>query len=444
MVSAAFSRFAWSFCAAWALCAGAGAYGQNLAPESVPSLTQPDFPQEKLSVSERPHPEYDQVGYRFASYILKPTISVSEALDSNILGSSSFERSDFFTSVKPSISLDSDWRTNAISLYAEGDIAKYARYTSENVDNFLVRVSGRLDIERGQTLTLDASYQVEHESRYSPESQAAVSLAGGGTYALHPTEYALTTAQLTYVYAPSRLGFEIAASVNNFAFTNEPTLNGGLAINADRNRNEFLVTPRVSYELTPGYQVFVEGWGNRREYDSTFDATPGRFKRSSTGYAVAAGGEVKIGDVVTGELYVGYQDQMYDDNRLSSNAGVYLGGSVLWNITPLTSLKFAVTRSIQETILLGSSGFWDTEINVKAEHELLRNIVLTAEAGYSINDYQGIARNDTTVSGALGARWKFTQVYSVGVSGEIQHRSSDLNINSFTRALVAVDVRAAF
>jgi len=126
----------------------------------------------------------------------------------------------------------------------------------------------------------------------------AVSLAGGGTYALHPTEYALTTAQLTYVYSPSRLGFEIAASVNNFAFTNEPTLNGGLAINGDRNRNEFLVTPRVSYELTPGYQVFVEGWGNRREYDSTFDATPGRFKRSSTGYAIAAGGQVKIGDVV--------------------------------------------------------------------------------------------------------------------------------------------------
>ncbi len=444
MASSGFSRFVWSFSAAWVLCTGAGAYGQNLPPESVPSLTQPDFPQEKLSVSERPHPEYDQVGYRFASYIFKPTISFSETLDSNILGSSSFERSDFFTSVKPSVSIDSDWRTNAISFYAEGDIARYARYTSENVDNFLIRGSGRLDIERGQTLTLDASYQVGHESRYSPESQAAVSFAGGGTYALHPTEFALSTAQLTYVYSPSRLGFEVAASINNYAFTNERTLNGGLAINGDRNRSEFVVTPRVSYELTPGYQIFIEGWGNRREYDSTFDATPGRFKRSSTGYAVAAGGEVKIGDVVTGELYVGYQNQIYDDERLASNAGVYLGGSVLWNVTPLTSLKFAVTRSVQETILPGSSGFWDTEINVTAEHELLRNIVLTAQAGYSINHYQGISRDDTTVSGALGARWKFTQVYSVGVSGEIQHRSSNLNVNSFTRALIAVDVRAAF
>jgi hypothetical protein len=437
-------HFIVSLSTVWLFYAGAGAFGQNLSPESVPSLTQPDFPQEKLGVSDRPHPEYDEVGYRYASYIIKPTISFSETLDSNILGSSSFERSDFFTTVKPTLSIDSDWRTNAVSFYAEGDIARYARYTSENVDNFLIRGDGRLDIEREQTLTLDATYQVGHESRYSPESQAAVSLAGGGTYALHPTQFALSTVQLTYVYSPSRLGFEIAASINNYAFTNEQTLNGGLAINGDRNRNEFLVTPRASYELTPGYQVFVEGWGNRREYDSTFDATPGHFKRSSTGYAIAAGGQVKLGDVVTGELYVGYQNQMYDDERLASNAGVYLGGSVLWNVTPLTSLKFAVTRSVQETILPGSSGFWDTEINVTAEHELLRNIVLTAEAGYSINQYQGISRDDTTVSGALGARWKFTQVYSVGVSGEIQHRSSDLSVNGFTRALIAVDVRAAF
>jgi hypothetical protein len=438
------SRFIFSFAALWVFYTGTGVYGQNLSPESTPNLTQPDFPQEKLSVSERPHPEYDEVGYRYASYIIKPTISLLETFDSNILGSSAFERSDFFTSAKPTLSIDSDWRTNAVSFYAEGDIAKYARYTSENVDNFLIRGDGRLDIEREQTLTLDASYQVGHESRYSPESQAAVSLAGGGTYALHPTQFALSTVQLTYVYSPSRLGFEIAASVNDYAFTNERTLNGGLAINGDRNRREFVVTPRASYELTPGYQVFVEGWGNRREYDSTFDATPGRFKRSSTGYAIAAGGQVKIGDVVTGELYVGYQDQMYDDERLAPNAGVYLGGSVLWNITPLTSLKLAVTRSVQETILLGSSGLWDTEINATAEHELLRNIILTAEAGFSLNDYQGISRNDTTVTGALGARWKFTQTYSVGVSGAIQHRSSNLSVNGFTRALIAVDVRAAF
>ncbi|MDB5393552.1 MAG: hypothetical protein JWM91_1058, partial [Rhodospirillales bacterium] len=242
----------------------------------------------------------------------------------------------------------------------------------------------------------------------------------------------------------SRWGFAIAGSVNGYAFTNEPTLNGRLAIEGDRNRVEFVVTPRVSYELTPGYQAFIEGWGNRREYDSTFDATPDHFKRSSSGYAIAAGTDLKLGDVVTGEAYVGYQDQMYDDARLTSNAGAYLGASILWNITQLTSLKFAASRGIEETILAGSSGLWDTELKFTAEHELLRNILLTAGINYSMYEYQGISRNDSTISGSVGGRWRFTQVYSAGVTGLIQHRWSDLGINSFTRAAVAIDFRAAF
>jgi hypothetical protein len=420
------------------------AYGQDFSPTSVPNLTQPDFPQEKISVADRIHPEYEEVGFRIPSYIIKPTISVGETFDSNILGASTFERSDFFTSVKPTLSIDSDWQDNAASLYAEGNIARYARFTSENVNNMLVRGSGRLDIEREQTLTFDVGYQIQHEARYSPESQAAVTQAGGGTFARFPTEYTLGTAQLTYVYSPSRWGFEIAGSVNDYAFTNEPTLNGGLAIEGDRNRREYVVTPRVSYELSPGYQAFIEGWGNRREYDSTFDATPDHFKRSSSGYAIAVGTQLKLGNVVTGDLYVGYQDQMYDDARLASNAGVYLGASVLWNITELTSLKFSASRSIQETILTGSSGLWDTELRATAEHELLRNIILTAGVELSLNDYQGISRNDTTIAGLFGGRWKFTQTYSAGITGLIQHRSSDLGVNDFTRAVVTVDVKAAF
>ncbi len=420
------------------------AMAQDLTPNTVPDLTRPEVPEQTLSVGQRPHPEYDEVGYRLGSYVLKPTISAAETLDSNILGSSAFERSDFFTSVKPTVSLDSDWAQDAVSLYAEGGIDRYARYTSENVENFLVRGDGRLDIERGQTLAFEAAYQVAHESRYSPESQAAVSLAGGGDYARYPTQYAVSTAQFTYIYSPSRLGFELLGSINKYAYTNEPTLNGGLAIEGDRNRVEYVLNPRVSYELSPGYQAFVEGWGNRRQYDSVFDATPDHLKRSSSGYAVATGTQLQLGNVVSGEIYIGYQDQMYDDARLSPNAGLYLGGSVLWNVTTLTSLKFAVSRSVQETILVGSSGFWDTEASVTAEHELLRNILITAGINYSLNDYEGIARSDTTISGSVGARWKFTQVYSVGLTGIIQHRNSNLSINSFTRAVIGIDVKAAF
>ena len=151
-----------------------------------------------------------------------------------------------------------------------------------------------------------------------------------------------------------------------------------------------------------------------------------------------------LGDFLSAEGYVGFQSQEYDDARLSANSGVYFGASVLWNITTLTSIRFKASRSVQETILADSSGFWDTQFSVSAEHELLENIILTAGAAYDPAEYKGISRQDMLVSGQLGLKWAFMQNYSLETTGEIQHRLSNEANNSFTRALIAVNLKASF
>jgi hypothetical protein len=432
---------------ALALAVTAGARGQQITPppEPVPSATaQTAGPApEDRPVSERFQPEYDPIGFRLGSFLFNPSIDVGELWNSNILGSQDFEQSDFITRVQPAVSLASDWDTNSVSLIAQGDIQRYARYSSEDVDNMLVRGDGRLDIERGQTLSLDASYQIAHEARYSPESLFAAGSAGAGLYARYPTEYSLSTGQVTYVYAPRRLGFELQASVNDYQYTNEPTLNGGLAIQGDLSRTEYSISPKVTYEVSPDFEVFGEGWGNFREYKAP-DATPQHYQRSSSGYAVAAGTKLDLDRIITGEIYIGYQDQEYDDHRLAPNSGVYIGGSVLWNVTRLTSLKFAVSRSIQETNIAGSSGYWDTLITVSADHELLRNLILSAQAGYELQNYQGIDLNNSLLTAQLGGRWKFTRGYSLGVNAGIQRRWSNAAFGNFTQALIGIDVKATF
>jgi hypothetical protein len=113
-------------------------------------------------------------------------------------------------------------------------------------------------------------------------------------------------------------------------------------------------------------------------------------------------------------------------------------------VTRLTSVQFAVSRAIQETIVPGSSGYWDTQAKATADHELLRNIILTAQAGYELQEYQGIGLNNSTVSAQIGGRWKLTQNYSVGVSAGLQRRWSNQSFNSFTQALIGIDFKAAF
>ena len=81
---------------------------QTVTPAAVPDLTQPEYAEEKVSVLERPRPEYDPVGYRFGPYTVIPSLDWGETFDSNILGSQNFERSDFITTIQPAVSLQSD------------------------------------------------------------------------------------------------------------------------------------------------------------------------------------------------------------------------------------------------------------------------------------------------------------------------------------------------
>src|SRR6185437_9660395 len=85
------------------------------------------------TVMERARPDYDRPGVRVGSFIAKPTIGVNETYDSNIYATPS-ATSDFYTSLTPGISLQSDWGRHALAFNASAD------------------VSGRYDISTGSYL----------------------------------------------------------------------------------------------------------------------------------------------------------------------------------------------------------------------------------------------------------------------------------------------------
>jgi hypothetical protein len=409
------------------------AHAQIAAPVPVPDLTQPAAAPETLSVFQRPRPELDPLGVRLGSFVVKPSLDIGGTFNTNVFGTHGGERSDFIATEAPSVDVTSDWGNHAIAFHANGDFRQFATNTTENVNNFVTAVEGRLDILRGQYLEAAAGYQVQHEDRASPDA----------TLGKFPTEYDVTTGRLSYVRSQTRIGVEVDATLDQYQFSNEPTgAGGGEFINSDRNREVYTLTPRVSYEINPGYQAFVEVTGNARKYDRRFDANG--FERSSAGYGAAVGTQFDLGRIITGSAYVGYQDQQYDDHRLSSTSGLWFGGSLLWNVTDLTSAKLTLTRTIEETILNNSSGFFDTEVAATVEHELLRNILIGGGLTYANSDYQGISRSDDLYGVNATARWLFNRNVSAGVIGTWQQRSSNQSFNDFDREIVMLDVKVQF
>src|SRR5581483_6992394 len=213
---------------------------------------------EGTTVLGRARPDYDPLGIRLGSFIVHPSLGVSETFDSNVFATQSGAKSDFYTTENPGVSVASDWNRHSLAFTATGQFKQYATHDSENVNNAATDLRGRYDISNGQYFVADAGYALQHEDRASPDSTVNQ---------LHPTEYHVTGAYLAYVHELTRIGLRVDSTVTSYDFNSQFTQFGVLVPENDRDRIEYVVAPRVSYEFIPGYQAFVRAVGNLRQYN---------------------------------------------------------------------------------------------------------------------------------------------------------------------------------
>jgi len=375
------------------------------AAQSIPGPLPPEATvPERQSVLQRPRPDYDPLGARVGSFLIFPSVNLTETYDSNVFVTQTDPKSDFLTTLLPTVQVRSDWNNHALNFLTAGEIKRYAKQVGENHSNFLASSDGRVDIQRDIFLTSGLSYRFAHEARTSPNAVVTEK---------NPIAYQVGDAYVAYVHEPGRLGFRLDGSIDYYSYNNGVTVSGATIPETGRNRVEYAVSPTLTYEIVPGYHAFVRTRLNWREYMAQFDA--GGFDRSSHGFEVDAGTAVALGPTMNGELFVGYFDQEYADSRLPTASGPSFGGNLLWNVTELTSIRGSIARTVEETIVASASSFLQTAVGLSAEHELLQNVLLTAGLTYVVQDFQGFSRTDSNYVAAAGARYLVTRNLNAGV-----------------------------
>lgn len=426
--------------AALAQCAIGGAQAQAIAPEPVPDLTGPQKAPEEISVAQRGDPVYDPMGMRMGGFILSASAFGGETYESNVFAVHSGAQSDFATIIRPAFDIVSDWNTHAIGLHAEADVAQFSRFSTENVGDVILSGQGRLDIHTGQYLQLVAGYQSLEAPRSQPDLLQAVQLAGG-TLAKNPTDYSVSNAALSYVYSPGLVKVALDGGVINYQYTNTPTNNGGLAINSDQNRNEYTFATKVGYQYLPGYQIYLQAAGNAHQYDQSTDATPARLDRNSSGYAAALGVDFDVSAKITGTFFAGYRGQFFDDPRLSTIEGLYAGGSALWNVTDATSLRATLSRTIDDTVVIGSAGFWDTQASLAVEQQILETVLATGTISAISEDYKGSSLSNDIYDAKAALVWKLNPHLDLEPSAEWLHQDSNVTSQRFDQAIIQLALK---
>ena len=343
------------------------------------------------TVTTRARPEYDAVGIAVGGFTLYPALSLRLAYDDNIYRTSSPRLDDGYAVIRPALRLESGSPRYPLTVAASATVARYATIRTENSEQYAVTARGGAEILAGTRIGLTGGYSRLLE----PRGQAGDTFIGG-----KPISYDLLQGGITASRDVGAFAIDAGAAVDRYRYA-KAILAGGVAIDQDfRDYRTTVATARVAYSLSPAIAAFVRGGIDRSHYP-----VRGPIDRDSRGYSVLAGVQLGLSNLISGSAAIGYLHENFADPVYRDISGVDFDLALTWNPTPLDSLSLRGGRNLQRSPFIGSAGGIQTTIALKATHELLRQLILSADVSYNRVSFRGLARRDRYADGRVGARY---------------------------------------
>lgn len=423
-------------CAAlsWAivLLFGASVLAAEKTP-TPPSARQGPFVRQDVSrgntVTGRARPDYDAVGLRVGSFFVYPTFEFTPTWDTNIFSTTSNRKSDLVIILSPEFSVRSNWRRHELNFGARADIGRYKSFQRENYEDASVIINGRRDIRRFEFIFAGLRWAQRHEDRGSPDD----------TRGIRPTKFWGYEGIVGYQRRFNRVTARVQALYRYIDYRDTPFLGGGSINQDDRDRHEFTGTARITVRISPRLQVFGEGVFYYVNYSNPLDDA--LLDRDNKGFGINGGVVIELGNKLFGEVFGGFRRQTYDDALLPTISGISGGMSLTWNPSGLTTVKGTVVRTIEQTTLVGSSGSFSTQGRISVDHELRRNVILSAFGSFQQDDFAGITRRDRWIRAGLHGKFLHNRYLRTTLGYEYTHRQSTVGNQSFTRHLFILSIK---
>ncbi len=397
------------------------------------SLVSAQEVQDRLrqGVLDRDRPAYDARGMRVGSFLLYPALDVDFIYDDNIFATDTGKVDDVVIQERPSLGVESNFSRHAVFFRGDMRHQNYLDNNSENRTDYFLTGGGRLDITKTTNIFTQAEFQNDSEDRGSPD---AIGLA------LDPVDFNHSQVVTELRHRPGRLSLDVGGIFQKYNFDDVGLFGGGVQNNDDRDRTLGSGYTRVGYEVSPGYQFFVLGMYTSVNYRLPVDDNG--FDRDSKGFQFEGGTRVELTNVVAGEFSVGYVKRNYDDPLLVNVKGLSTEAKIEWYASRLTTVLFGASRRIQETTIDNAAGYIETSLNAGVDHELRRNVILSANVRYDMRDYKGIARQDDQVE--VMARGIYFLNRNLSLAAEYRHRTRDSNApgEDYGRNITMLTLRA--
>jgi hypothetical protein len=323
------------------------------------------------------HPQdYKPLGIRAGAFMLHPGVHLATEWNDNVFFTEFDKQSDTVFHIRPYLTMQSNWTKHSFNVRLAADFAKYNDFSFRDYEDYFLTVNGQIDVKNRSFFTYQADYFMLHEGLNTRDSEQGI----------EPTQYTLAGAGLGYDHSFNRLSVAVDYTFRQMDFDDVLGFDGVVIDNQDRDRDRQTASLRMGYQFQTEKQAFFTATANKIRYDLESDRND--FNRDSDGYTLDGGLAFTVTGVITGNVFVRYMDQQYDDPALPDISGWGGGAGIQWHPSTLTSVAFSVTSGVVETTNRYSSGYLRTLYSVRVDHELLRNLQISGHVGYANNNYE--------------------------------------------------------
>jgi hypothetical protein len=383
-----------------------------------------------ITVSDRPRPEYTALPIPIGGFLLTPTIGASVEYNDNIYAAPTGAASDEIFRVQPGVVLTSNWGRHLLSMFARATANEYVDHSTESTTTWATGANGRLDIEHDWGVALGASYERDTEPRTSSGSPAT---------AKTPVQYDLGDLNAETTKAFDRLRLTARVDLQTYSYENVYSDQNAIIYQLDRDNLVETGALKAEYAVQPGFSLFTTIAYNARGFDHRLSTEP---TRNSQGYEADVGTSLDLTHLLRGEIYLGYLDQNYTSSAYKNLGGLSLRGTLYYLPTQLTTVSLSGSRSVINSDIIGQGGYLSSNYVVQVDHELFRNIILTASVAIGNDYYEGVDRVDDRLIGSAGATYLLTRTLAFNatyshynqLSTGVAH-GTNFNVDSLLAAL---------
>lgn len=364
------------------------------------------YPRDRsVSVSERPHPELDPLGFPLGSFVMLPGVTTGITFDDNIYALPDHVRSDGIALFAADVAIKSTWSRNAASFRADVTRNQYLGAGSQSTTDYDLGADGRLDMGDGDISASIATARLT-QSRTDVDAQGA---------AARPIRFQRSLATVDVAQEFGRVRLQGGVDWRRYRFDDAFTVAGQRLPQGFRDRDVTAERLRADYAMSPSLSLYVDGSVNQRSYDIRPAGAPAR---DSHGYTIEAGTDFDITNLVRGHVQLGYLSQ---DGRsgLWSAHGLSGRGKVEWFATPLLTVTIEGARTIEDSAELDTPAYRSTSVDVHADYELLRSLVVSATGGVEWDRFQATGQRARRTRASLSARYRIGR--NIVVDGAFQH-----------------------